>query len=96
MTRHSIPLLRGKNVELGCGVRVRTFGSRRYLYFWHYEREGGRSKRREDYIGRVEDGGAREELLKRMAGYHAKAEAEIARRMGRIERMLDRLQNTSA
>jgi hypothetical protein len=44
----------------------------------------------------VDDANARQELLKRMAVYHAKAEAEIARRRGRIERMLDRLPLTSA
>ncbi len=82
-------------MEVGCGARVRTFGSRRYLYFWHYEREGGRSRRKEDYIGRVDDEGARQELLKRMAVYHGRAEQEIARRRARIERMLDRLQLAS-
>jgi len=82
-------------MEVGCGARVRTFGSRRYLYFWHYEREAGRSRRREDYIGRVADEGARQEILKRMAAYHGRAEQELARRRGRIERMLDRLQLTS-
>lgn len=82
-------------MEVGCGARVRTFGSRRYLYFWHYEREAGRSRRREDYIGRVDDARARQELLKRMAVYHGRAEQEIARRRARIERMLDRLQLAS-
>jgi len=82
-------------MEIGCGARVRTFGAGRYLYFWHYEREGGRSRRREDYLGRVDEPRAREELLKRMAAYHGKAEQEIARRRARIERMLDRLQITS-
>jgi len=82
-------------VEIGCGARVRTFGTGRYLYFWHYEREGGRSRRKEDYLGRVTDANARQELLKRMAVYHARAEAEIARRRGRIERMLDRVQLAS-
>ena len=83
-------------MEIGCGARVRTFGSRRYLYFWHYEREGGRSRRKEDYIGRVDDAGVRQELLKRLAAYHGRAEQEIARRRARIERMLDRLQAPSS
>jgi len=78
-------------MEVGCGARVRTFGARRYLYFWHYEREGGRSRRKEDYIGRVDDDRARQELLRRMAAYHGKAEQELARRRAKIERMLDRL-----
>ncbi len=82
-------------MEVGCGARVRAFGSRRYLYFWHYERETGRSRRKEDYIGRVDDEGARQELLRLVVAYHARAEQELARRRGRIERMLDRLQLAS-
>ena len=82
-------------MEIGCGARVRTFGAGRYLYFWHYEREGGRSRRKEDYIGRVDDARARQELLRRMAAYHGRAEQELARRRTKIERMLDRLQLAS-
>jgi len=52
-------------MEIGCGVRVRDFGGRRDLYFWHYELEGGRSLRREDYIGRVGAERARSEALLR-------------------------------
>jgi len=82
-------------MRIGCGLRVHRIDGNEYLYFWHYEREGGRSRRKEDYIGRVDDEGARQELLKRMAVYHGRAEQEIARRRARIERMLDRLQLAS-
>ena len=75
-------------MEIGCGVRVRDFGGRRYLYFWHYERENGRSLRREDYIGRVGAERARSEALRRMAAYHRRAEQELARRRARIERLV--------
>ncbi len=77
-------------MELGCGARVREIRRQRYVYFWHYEREGGRSVRREDYLGRVDSEKARQELLRRMAAYHARAEQELARRRGRIERLLAR------
>ncbi len=60
-------------MEIGCGARIRDFDGRRYWYFWHYEVEGGRSRRREDHIGRVDSGRAREELLRRIAAYHARA-----------------------
>ena len=82
-------------MEIGCGARVRSFGARRYLYFWHYEREGGRSRRKEDYIGRGDDDRARRELLRRMAAYHGKVEQEIARRRDRVERMIERLSPAS-
>ena len=75
-------------MEIGCGVRVRDFGGRRYLYFWHYERENGRSLRREDYIGRVGTERARSEVLRRMAAYHRRAEQELARRRAQIERLV--------
>ena len=83
-------------MEVGCGARVRTFGERRYFYFWHYERENGRSLRREDYVGRVDSEKARQDLLRRMAAYHEKVELEIARRRARIERMIGRAGLTSA
>ncbi len=77
-------------MEVGCGARVRTFGAGRYFYFWHYERENGKSVRKEEYIGRVDDEKARQYLLRRMAAYHAKAEQELARRRAWIERLVVR------
>ncbi len=75
-------------MEIGCGARVRDFDGRRYWYFWHYEREDGRSVRREDYIGRVESPAARERLLRRIAAYHGRVEAELAKRRSRVEQLL--------
>ncbi len=72
-------------MEIGCGARVREFDGRRYFYFWHYEREGGRSLRKEDYVGRVDSEKARADLLQRIAAYHGKAEQEFERRRARIE-----------
>lgn len=82
-------------MEVGCGARVRDFDGRRYWYFWHYERSDGRSVRREDYIGRVDSTRAREDLLRRMATYHARAEADLARRRARIERAVAAASRTS-
>ena len=75
-------------MEIGCGARVRDFDGRRYWYFWHYERAGGRSVRREDYVGRVDSASARQRLLSKMMAYHGRAEEEFARRRTRIERMV--------
>ena len=82
-------------MEIGCGARVRDFDGRRYFYFWHYERDGGRSVRREDYIGRVEEERSRQDVLRRMASYHGRAEQEFARRRARIERLVARAAVTS-
>jgi len=75
-------------MEIGCGARVRDFDGRKYFYFWHYERDNGRSKRKEDYVGRVDSDTARSDLLRRMAAYHRRAETEFARRRGRIEGLI--------
>ena len=75
-------------MEIGCGARVREFDGRRYFYFWHYEREGGRSLRKEEYVGRVDSDRARGDLLRKIAAYHGKAENEFARRRARIERFI--------
>lgn len=74
-------------METGCGARIRNFDGRRYFYFWHYEREAGRSVRREDYVGRIESERSRAELLRRMLTYTRRAEAELARKRAVIERM---------
>jgi hypothetical protein len=78
-------------MEVGCGARVRRIGNGRYVYFWHYERVDGRSVRREDYLGRIDSRRAREDLLRRMAAYHGRAEVELARRRARIERFVSAL-----
>ena len=75
-------------MEIGCGARIRDFDGRRYWYFWHYEREGGRSVRREDYVGRVETERCKADLLRRMLAYHRRAEAEFARKRAVIERLV--------
>ena len=82
-------------MEIGCGARVRDFGGRLYVYFWHYERSNGRSVRREAYIGRVGSERAKAELLRRMAAYHRKAEQEFARKRARIERLVADTVHTS-
>ncbi len=54
-------------MEVGCGARVREIRGHQYFYFWHYERESGRSVRTEDYVGPVDGKKARRELLQKMA-----------------------------
>ncbi len=82
-------------MEIGCGARVRDFEGRRYWYFWHYEREDGRSRRREDYVGRVDSPKARDDLLRRVAAYHTRAEREFARRRALAERAIALAPRTS-
>ncbi len=74
---------------------MRDFDGRRYWYFWHYEREDGQSRRKEEYVGRVDSGRTREELLRRMAAYHRRAEQEFARKRARVERLIVSAVHTS-
>ncbi len=75
-------------MEIGCGARIRDFDGRRYYYFWHYERDNGRSTRNEDYVGRVDSERARSDLLRRIAAYYRKTEREFARKRARIESLI--------
>ena len=82
-------------MEIGCGARVREIRGHRYFYFWHYDRDSGRSVRREDYVGRVDDERSRQDILRKMAAYHGRAEHDFARRRARIERFVARASVTS-
>src|SRR5207244_1786398 len=56
----NLPLNRGSSMRIGCGLRVHRIDGNEYLYFWHYERENGRSRRREDYVGPARDPASRQ------------------------------------
>jgi len=58
------------------------------LLLWHYERDNGRSTRKEDYVGRVDSEKAKADLVRRMAAYHRNAGQEFARKRARIERLI--------
>src|SRR3989442_15906978 len=57
-------------MRVGCGLRVRRIDGNEYLYFWHYEREGGRSERREDYVGPAREAKSRQEAARKLLVYH--------------------------
>src|SRR5436309_1550569 len=42
-------------MRVGCGLRVRRIDGNEYMYFWHYEREAGRSARRRAHVRRRQD-----------------------------------------
>ena len=75
---------------------MRDIRGGRYLYFWHYERDGGGSLRVEDYIGPIRKPAARATALRRYREYYRRAEAMARVRAERIERALDRWAVTSA
>jgi hypothetical protein len=72
-------------MHIGCGLRVHRIDGNEYLYFWHYEREGGRSRRREDYIGPARDPVSRQQGGKRLLTYYRRIHADMASRIARLE-----------
>ncbi len=72
-------------MHIGCGLRVHRIDGNEYLYFWHYEREGGRSRRREDYIGPARDAASRQQGGKRLLTYYRRIHADMASRIARLE-----------
>src|SRR5438552_1980040 len=61
-------------MRVGCGLRVRRIDGNEYLYFWHYEREGGRSERREDYVGPVREAKSRQEAARKPLAFHRRVQ----------------------
>src|SRR5206468_12989093 len=73
-------------MRVGCGLRVRRIDGNEYLYFWHYEREGGRSERREDYVGPVREAKSRQEAARKLLAFHRRVQPEPGARIARLAR----------
>src|SRR5437762_13666686 len=73
-------------MRVGCGLRVRRIDGNEYLYFWHYEREGGRSERREDYVGPVREAKSRQEAARKLLAFHRRGQQDLGARIARPER----------
>src|SRR5438132_13312967 len=67
-------------MRVGCGLRVRRIDGNEYLYFWHYEREGGRSERREDYVGPAREAKSRQEAARKLLAFHRRGQQELGAR----------------
>src|SRR2546429_3225526 len=73
-------------MRVGCGLRVRRIDGNEYLYFWHYEREGGRSERREDYVGPVREAKSRQEAARKLLAFHRRGHPKLGGRAARAGR----------
>jgi hypothetical protein len=71
-------------MKVGCGIRVRTVGNGQYMIFWFYQRQNGRSVKREKYLGRVDDTEAREEGMAAMLAYLLLCRDELERRIASV------------
>ncbi len=74
-------------MRVGCGLRVRRIDGNEYLYFWHYEREAGRSARREDYVGPARDANSRRDAARKLLAYHRRVQQDLGARIARLERI---------
>ncbi len=75
-------------MELGCGLEVKRIKGRRYLYFWSYRRENGRSKRNWKYIGPIGKAESRRKALKTMIVHHEAVLAEANRKLAAMRSKL--------
>src|SRR2546428_1725597 len=65
-------------MRIGCGLRVHRIDGNEYLYFWHYERENGRSRRREDYVGPARDPASRQNGGREPLPHYLRAPAAVS------------------
>ena len=75
-------------MRVGYGLRVHRIDGNDYLYFWHYEREGGRSRRREDYIGPAREPASRREAARKQLAYYRRIQTDVAAKIARLERSI--------
>ena len=75
-------------MKLGCGIRVRHVGNAQYMILWWYERENGRSVKREKYLGRIDDPEARQEGLNDLLAYLLARRDELDRRIAEVSENL--------
>src|SRR2546427_9307133 len=73
-------------MRIGCGLRVHRIDGNEYLYFWHYERENGRSRRREDYVGPARDPGSRQNGGRKLLAYYRRVQTDVSSRIAPLER----------
>jgi hypothetical protein len=66
-------------MQIGCGVYEHAVRGRVYLYFWHYENEGGRRKQISEYVGVAGRPRSREEAARRCEAYYDRMAGELAR-----------------
>src|SRR3989441_4912445 len=79
-SRTNLPLNRGRFMRIGCGLRVHRIDGNEYLYFWHYERENGRSRRREDYVGPARDPASKQNGGGEVLAYYRRSQTHLSSR----------------
>ncbi len=66
-------------MQIGCGVYQHAVRGNSYLYFWHYETQGGRRRQIVEYVGPADSTRSRQEAARKCDAYYARAGAELDR-----------------
>ncbi len=64
-------------MQVGCGFRIMVVKNREYVYFWHYEDRGGRSRQVYRYMGPKRAARTARRLAEAMESYYASAIDEL-------------------
>lgn len=67
----------GRAMQIGCGLYEHTVKGRTYLYFWHYEVQGGRRSQIKEYLGPARSSETRADALRRCEAYFRRANREL-------------------
>jgi hypothetical protein len=73
-------------MQIGCGFRLKEIRQRRYVYFWHYESQGGRSRQVYEYMGPTTSPRTSRRLRGAMDAYFARASETLRRESARQRR----------
>jgi hypothetical protein len=69
-------------MQIGCGFRIKAVKGRDYVYFWHYEDRGGRSRQVYEYMGPRQSPATPGRLEAALASYFAVKGDELRRQLG--------------
>ncbi len=75
-------------MQVGCGFKVHRINGHDYVYFWHYEPNGGRRKQVQEYVGPARNPASRVESVRRMSAYYDRCFAEFQRRRTLLARSM--------
>ena len=68
-------------MQVGCGFRVKEIKGHDYVYFWHYEDRGGRSRQVHAYVGARRSAATARRLSELVEAYYARAAQQLAREL---------------
>jgi len=68
-------------MQVGCGFRTKEIKGHPYVYFWHYEERGGRSRQLLVYVGPRRSPATSRRLAGLLEAYYARVGHDLAREL---------------